>query len=85
MQVLYKSTADHLDRSGVRAGVALGPAGLGTQKVPKNESKHGQDDYEHGPKDFFAGIRCALKNVDDRPDVGDQDNQTEYALVLHVA
>jgi hypothetical protein len=73
------------DPSGERAGAALGPAGFGTQKVPKYESKHGQNDHEHGPQDFFAGIRCALKNIDDCPNIGNQHNQTEDALVLHVS
>jgi hypothetical protein len=34
----------------------------------------------------FVPVSALLcKDIDDRPDVGDQDNQTEYALVLHAA
>src|ERR1700684_861252 len=62
-----------------------GSAGPRTQKVPENESEHGQDDYQDRPKHLRARVRAALKDIDDRPDVGDQDNQTEYALILHEA
>jgi hypothetical protein len=63
----------------------LGSAGPRAQKVPEDESEHGEDDHQDRPKHLRAGVRAALKDIDDRPDVGDQDNQTEYALVLHAA
>src|SRR5580692_8422722 len=71
--------------AGRRAGAAmsLGLAGLGSQKIPKNESEHGQDDHQHRPENFLARIRAALKDIDDRPDIGDQNDETEQTLVLH--
>src|SRR6202167_5881130 len=69
-----------------RAGAAmsLGFAGLGSQKIPENESEHGQDDHQHRPENFLARIRAALKDIDDRPDIGDQNDETEQTLVLHL-
>src|ERR1700735_3129457 len=67
----------------VPAACLLGLSGFRTQKVPKNEAEHGQDDHQHRPKYFLPGIRAALKDIDDRPDVGDQNYETEQALVLH--
>jgi len=60
-----------------------GPAGFGAEEVPKNESEHGQEEHQHGPKHFLAGIRAALQNVDDRPDIGDENYEPEQTLVLH--
>ena len=62
---------------------ALGLAGLGAQKIPKNESEHGEEDHQDRPENFLSGIRAALKDVDDRPDIGDQNYKAEQTLVLH--
>jgi len=53
-----------------------GRAGAGPEKEPENEPEHRQHDHQHHPQYLFAGIGTALDNVDDRPDVGDQDQQT---------
>src|ERR1700736_2825340 len=64
---------------------SLGPAGLGSQKIPKNESEYGQEDYEDRPENLPSGIRAALKNIYDRPNIGDENNKTAQTLVLHVS
>jgi hypothetical protein len=53
------------------SGAALSPARLGPQKIPKNESENGQDDDQDRPEHFLSGIRTALENIDDGPDIGD--------------
>jgi hypothetical protein len=63
----------------------LGSAGLRTQKIPKNESEDGQDDDKHCPENFLPGIRAALKDVYDRPNVGDENDKTAQTLVLHIS
>src|SRR5450631_174179 len=71
-------------------GDALGPRrlglpGLGAEKVPKDEAQNGQQDDQDCPEDLSARIRAALENVHDRPDVGDQYDQTTYTLILHAS
>src|SRR5258708_23961959 len=61
----------------------LGLAGLGSQKIPKYETEHGQDDHQNRPEYFPSRIPAALKDVDDGPDIGNQNDETEQALVLH--
>jgi len=63
----------------------LGSAGLGPEKIPKNETEYGQEDYEDRPQNFSSGIRTALKNIYDRPYIGDENNDTAQPLVLHVS
>jgi hypothetical protein len=63
----------------------LGPSGLGAQKIPKNESEHGEDDHQDCPKDLLSRICAALKDIDDGPDIEYQNNKTAQALVLHVS
>jgi hypothetical protein len=65
------------------AAALLGPAGFRSQKIPKNETEHGQNDDQNGPEYFSSRIRAALKDVDDCPHIGDQHDETEQALVLH--
>src|SRR5260221_5863011 len=66
-----------------RAASALGRGGLGSEKIPKDESEHGEDDHRNRPKNFLSRIRAALKDVDDCPDIGDQNDKPEQTLVLH--
>jgi hypothetical protein len=56
---------------------ALCPTGLGTQKIPKNESEHGQENDKYGPDHFLSGIRTALENIHDGPHIGDQNDDSE--------
>src|SRR5258707_12086899 len=79
---VYTNSGTAASRSTVPAS-ALGLTGLGSEKIPKNESEHGQDDHQNRPEDFPSRVRGALKDIDDRPDIGDQHYETEQALVLH--
>ena len=47
------------------------PAGTGSQEKPENEAQDRQYDHDHRPQHFVRGARAALKNVHDRPDIGD--------------
>src|ERR1700737_3034589 len=67
-----------------RRGCALGRDGLGSQKIPKNETEHRQKDHQNRPENFLSRICAALKDVDNCPYIGDQNYETEQALVLHL-
>jgi hypothetical protein len=66
-------------------GRLLASSGLWTEKVPEYEPEQGQQDDQNGPKHFASRIRRTLKDVHDRPDIGDQNDQTAQTLILHAA
>ena len=56
-------------------GNRLRPAGSWTEKIPKNESNHRQQDHRYNPQEFLARVGAALKYIDDRPHIRDQNEQ----------
>jgi len=62
---------------------SLGSAGPWTEKIPKDETEHWQHDDQDSPQNLSAGVGAALEDVHDRPDIGDQDDQTPYTSIFH--
>jgi hypothetical protein len=60
-------------------------AGAWAQKVPKNEADYRQQEHHHGPQHLFARVRAALEDVDNRPYISDQNDQSHQSLILHIA
>jgi hypothetical protein len=59
--------------------------GSWTHKVPKDEAEYRQQENDHGPQYFLARVRAALEDVDNRPYIRDQNDQSHYSLILHIA
>jgi hypothetical protein len=55
-------------------------SGLGAGEKPNDEAQHRQKNDEQCPQHLLAGRRAALKDVDDRPNIGGKDDQAPQSI-----
>ena len=60
-----------------RSRALLAAAGLGTREIPDHETEYRKHQHENDPKRFGSVRFAALKNVENRPDISDQDQYPE--------
>src|SRR6185503_1259307 len=60
------------------------PAAAGTEEEPEDETQQRQQQHQDDPERLLAVGGGALRDVDDRPDVADQDQQAQEAVVAGV-
>jgi len=62
----------------------LGFTGAWTQEKPKYQAQNGQKYYRDDPEQFLLIRYVALENVDNRPDIPNEYQQTQEAVVSHI-
>lgn len=62
----------------------LAPSVLWADKVPEYESNQWKQNHDDNPEQLFDALGTTLQDFYDCPDVGDQNQQTDQTLVLHV-
>jgi hypothetical protein len=62
-----------------------GPSGSGARDQPDDETEHGQQDHQHRPKNLTLGRSATLEDIDDGPNIGNQDEDAPEAIsaVVH--
>src|SRR5262245_21042590 len=69
---------------GRNAAAPLASAASWAQEEPEDQTEQRQQQHQDYPERLLAVGRRALGDVDDRPDVADQDEQAQEAVVAGV-
>jgi hypothetical protein len=65
-------------------GSNLGFAAPRTEEKPEYQAQNGQQYYRDDPEQFLLIRYGTLENVDNRPDIPNEYQQTQEAVVSHI-